>query len=101
MKVQTAEETCRVPPVLVTSGLWDTRVEWWAPVKFAWRMREHQQGPGDVWLLWDDGGHFYDDPNQIALEKTFLLEHLVDCKEPDVMQPNSSETSQGHAATAA
>ena len=68
---------CRVPPVLVSSGLRDTRVEWWAPVKFAWRLREHQQGPGDVWLMWDGGGHFYNAPNQIAIEKTFLLEHLL------------------------
>lgn len=90
---------CRVPPVLVSSGLRDTRVEWWAPVKFAWRLREHQQGPGDVWLLWDGGGHFYDDPNQIAIEKTFLLEQLVDCtKSSDVAMPRSIHSSVATSA---
>lgn len=57
-------------------------------MKFAWRLREHQQGPGDVWLMWDGGGHFYNAPNQIAIEKTFLLEHLLGpTSRPDAPAP--------------
>lgn len=63
--------------MLVSAGLRDTRVEWWGPVKYAWRLRAHQQAAAEVLLLWDGGGHFYDDPNQIALEKTFLLLSLL------------------------
>eukprot|EP00892_Ulva_mutabilis_P003538 jgi/Ulvmu1/1556/UM110_0019.1 len=65
------------PAVLVSAGLRDTRVEWWGPVKYAWRLRAHQQDSAEVLLLWDGGGHFYDDPNSIALEKTFLLLSLL------------------------
>jgi hypothetical protein len=69
-------------------------------VKFAWRLREHQQGAGDVWLMWDDGGHFYDDPNQLALEKTFLLEHLVGrTSSPDAHMPRSINGNAGASAT--
>lgn len=63
--------------MLVSAGLRDTRVEWWGPVKYAWRLRAHQSGDGEVLLLWDGGGHYYDDPNQLALERTFLLLHLL------------------------
>lgn len=66
----------RYPPVLVTTGLRDTRVEWWGPVKFAWRLRAHQEGDAPIHLLWGVDGHAVDDPNQVAVEKTFLLQAL-------------------------
>jgi hypothetical protein len=70
---------CRYPPVLITTGTKDTRVEWWGPVKFAWRLRANQLAPQNPILLsWGHDGHFCDEPNQVALEKTFLLEHLVE-----------------------
>ena len=73
-----ALDSCRYPPVLVTTGTNDTRVEWWGPVKYAWRLRAHQQAPGNQILLsWTFEGHFSHDPNQVALEKTFLLQHLL------------------------
>jgi protease II len=67
---QRARPCSQVPP---SAGLRDTRVEWWGPVKFAWRLRAHQKADEQVLLLWGVGGHFVDDPNHIAMEKTFLL----------------------------
>jgi protease II len=64
--------------VLVTTGTNDTRVEWWGPVKYAWRLRAYQEAPEHAILLsWTFEGHQAGDPNQVALEKTFLLQHLI------------------------
>lgn len=69
---------CRYPPVLVTTGTNDTRVEWWGPVKYAWRLRSHQTAGQPVLLSWTFEGHHCFDANQVALEKTFLLQHLLE-----------------------
>ena len=79
----------RYPPILVTTGTNDTRVEWWGPVKFAWRLRAHQQSQAPILLSWGLDGHVCDHPNQVALEKTFLLLHLF---------PPSDTTLDGDAA---
>jgi protease II len=81
--------------VLVTVGTNDTRVEWWGPVKYAWRLRAHQQAANNPILLsWTFEGHHANHPNQVALERTFLLQHLL-------AMDGSSEAKEGSAGAAA
>lgn len=77
--------------MLVTTGTNDTRVEWWGPVKYAWRLRAHQDSEAQIILSWSLDGHYCDSPNQVALEKAFLLMHLV---------PPPEESLDGTAAAA-
>lgn len=66
----------RYPPMLITTGLRDTRVEWWGPVKYAWRLRQHQESPNPILLHWGNDGHFVTDPRASAVQHAFILHHL-------------------------
>lgn len=82
--------------MLITAGTQDTRVEWWGPVKFAWRLRAHQEGAAPILLSWGRDGHFCVTPNQVALEHTFLLQHLA-----PFLPPASADAAGGGAAATA
>ena len=66
----------RYPPVLITVGQMDSRVDWWGPVKYGWRIRRCQEGSEPVYLQWDMGSHFNDDADERAVQLAFMLASL-------------------------
>ena len=46
------------PPMLVTSGLWDSQVQYWEPTKWVAKLRDHQQGEAPIYLVTEmEAGH--------------------------------------------
>ena len=72
----------RLPAMLLTCGLNDSRVAYWEPCKFAQRLRDHNPGPREVLCKIDMGaGHFsYSDRyaylRETAFEYAWLLREL-------------------------
>jgi len=63
--------------VLVSAGQSDSRVPWWGPVKFAWRLRQRQRAAHPVLLQWGSGGHFDEGADDRAVQIAFLLAALL------------------------
>jgi oligopeptidase B len=67
------------PPVLATTGLYDSQVQYWEPAKWVLRLRDHNTGNNPILLYCDmEAGHGgktgrYSALEEIALEYTFLL----------------------------
>jgi len=75
------------PAMLVTAGLWDAQVPYWAPVKWVARLRALRTNDAPLLLLTDlDGGHDLSDRQarvrQRAAEYAFLLD-LAGCRDGD------------------
>lgn len=46
------------PPMLVSSGLWDSQVQYWEPTKWVARLRDHQSGEAQIFLVTEmEAGH--------------------------------------------
>lgn len=67
------------PPVLVTTGLHDSQVQYWEPAKWVLRLRDRNTGSHPILLYCDmEAGHGgktgrYSALEEVALEYTFLL----------------------------
>jgi oligopeptidase B len=70
----------RYPPILITGGLNDPRVQYWEPAKWAAKLRDMNEGDSPVLLKLNmEAGHGgpsgrYDALKEIALDYAFLLE---------------------------
>ena len=73
------------PNVLVTSGFFDSQVQYWEPLKYVAKLRDHWQGDNKLYIYMNmDAGHggksgrfrIY---KEVALEYAFLLD-LADKK---------------------
>ena len=67
------------PNLLVTSGFFDSQVQYWEPLKYVAKLREHWKGDNKLYLLMNmDAGHGgksgrFRKYNEVALEYVFLL----------------------------
>ena len=67
------------PNLLVTSGFFDSQVQYWEPLKYVAKLREYWKGDNKLYLLMNmDAGHGgksgrFRRYNEIALEYAFLL----------------------------
>ncbi|MBN2053435.1 S9 family peptidase, partial [bacterium] len=71
----------KYPPILITAGFYDPRVNYWEPVKWAARLRERMTGGGPVLLKTTMAGHGgasgrYDFYREIAFDYAFILWRL-------------------------
>jgi oligopeptidase B len=68
------------PPMLVITGFHDSQVQYWEPAKWVQRLREHQQGPGQIILKTNmEAGHGgasgrFERLKEVALIYAFLLQ---------------------------
>ena len=73
------------PNMLVTSGVFDSQVQYWEPLKFGAKLRDHRQGTTKLYLHMNmDAGHGgksgrFRRYRELALEYVFLLD-LADIK---------------------
>ena len=68
------------PNMLVTSGFFDSQVQYWEPLKWVAKLRDHWNGPNKLFLHMNmDAGHGgksgrFRRYRQTALEYAFLLD---------------------------
>ena len=68
------------PNMLVTSGFFDSQVQYWEPLKYVAKLRDHWQGDKDLYLHMNmDAGHGgksgrFRRYREVALEYTFMLD---------------------------
>lgn len=74
------------PHILVTTGYWDSQVQYWEPAKYMAKMREYKTND-NMLLMWCnmDAGHGgksgrYEYLKEVAMEYAFML-HLAGIKE--------------------
>ncbi|MBT7525363.1 MAG: S9 family peptidase [Candidatus Marinimicrobia bacterium] len=73
------------PNILVTSGFFDSQVQYWEPLKYVAKLRENWQGPNNLYLHMNmDAGHGgksgrFRRYREVALEYAFML-NLVGIK---------------------
>jgi oligopeptidase B len=81
--IDTVPKGAKLPPVLLTAGFYDPRVQYWEPLKFAQRLRQHA-GPGSGAVLCKtdmSSGHFsasdrYRYIREQAFEAAYFLDKL-------------------------
>ncbi|KAL3662449.1 hypothetical protein V7S43_012307 [Phytophthora oleae] len=77
------------PNILITSGLYDPRVAYWEPTKWAAKLRDMKSDQNEVLLKMDlSSGHFsasdrYHYLKEKAFDLAYLLDHLKAIKESD------------------
>lgn len=79
--MDTIPKGTKLPPVLLTAGLHDPRVQYWEPLKFAQRLRQHGgEGSGEVLCKTDmSSGHFSaSDRYRYIREQAFEAAYFVD-----------------------
>jgi len=70
----------RYPAMLVTSGLWDSQVQYWEPTKWVATLRGHQQGQAPILLHTEmEAGHGgrsgrFQQLHELARDYAFLLD---------------------------
>ena len=68
------------PNMLVTSGFFDSQVQYWEPLKYVAKLRDHWQGENDLYLHMNmDAGHGgksgrFRRYREVALEYAFMLD---------------------------
>ena len=68
------------PNLLVTSGFFDSQVQYWEPLKYVAKLREHWEGPSKLYLHMNmDAGHGgksgrYRQYREVALEYAFMFD---------------------------
>ena len=68
------------PNLLVTSGFFDSQVQYWEPLKYVAKLRDHWQGENDLYLHMNmDAGHGgksgrFRRYREVALEYAFMLD---------------------------
>ncbi|MBN1970267.1 MAG: S9 family peptidase [Candidatus Delongbacteria bacterium] len=64
------------PHIYVTTGLNDTRVDFFGPLKYIAKLREFKQGDNTLLIDFQDEGHHFSGGKNIALQYAFIFDIL-------------------------
>ena len=79
IQITTNVKNTNYPNILVTSGFFDSQVQYWEPLKYVAKLRDHWQGESNLYLHMNmDAGHGgksgrFRRYKEYALQYAFLL----------------------------